>query len=96
MMTLTMPQLHLSATALLLLTLALLAMLPLLLPLPFAATLLQYLVMKYVGTGGSHIHDWWSACKPAILSTDAERNRSWHVSMLIKILDGPRADCHSK
>ncbi len=44
----------------------------------------------------------WSAHQPAILSSNAEKNRSWHVSTLLiasstlaKILKGLQADVHS-
>ncbi len=36
----------------------------------------------------SHIYDWWSAHQPAVQSSNAEGNRSWFVSKLVKILEG--------
>jgi hypothetical protein len=36
----------------------------------------HYPAVKYVGLGGSHIHDWQSARQPAILSSNAKGNRS--------------------
>jgi hypothetical protein len=39
-------------------------------------SVLQYPAMKYVGLGGSHIHNWRFAHQPAILYSDAEGNKS--------------------
>ncbi len=49
---------------------------------------MQYPAVKYVGIRGSHIHNWRSARQPAILSSNAEGNWSWHVTILAKILKG--------
>ncbi len=56
---------------------------------------MQYPAVKYVGLGGSHIHNWRSACQPTIQSSYAVGDKSWLVSYLVKILKGLQADDHS-